>query len=155
MGFFTRIKHSSTSSSAASTPSNSGSTTPTTATPDPSSTILSSSPPPLTKAPSRLSLTKTLTWGKRSQEEKYRRRIASWEKEDQNEWAAPSARNYHKGRKLCKKDQDILRAFEWKVCRSSMEGGRSRSVFSGVSPGCSRMPSVDLERGEEEGLRRE
>lgn len=40
----------------------------------------------------------------------------------------------------------MLRAFEWKVCtegRESIDGGRSRSCFSGVSPGCSRMGSVD------------
>lgn len=37
----------------------------------------------------------------------------------------------------------MLRAFEWKVCRDSLDGGRSRSCFSGISPGCSRMGSVD------------
>ncbi|KAL5326395.1 hypothetical protein ACEPPN_004079 [Leptodophora sp. 'Broadleaf-Isolate-01'] len=144
MGIFNRTKRSSTSSSANSTAPNSGVTTPTAVDNLSTSPTSSTSPPfPLTKTPSRLGLTKTLTWGKRSKEDKQRRRIESWEKEDQNEWDAPTARNRH-GRKLCsKKEQEVLRAFEWKVCRDSMDGGRSRSCFSGVSPGCSRMGSVD------------
>ncbi|KAK0100481.1 hypothetical protein ONS95_008430 [Cadophora gregata] len=157
MGFFTRTKRSSTSSSAASTAPNSGITTPTaidnlTHSPTHHSTTTSShistSPTfPLSKTPSRLTLTKTLTWGKRSKEDKYRRRIESWEREDQNEWDAPTARPHGRRRKLgSKKEQEVLRAFEWKVCgegRDSIDGGKSRSCFSGVSPGCSRMGSVD------------
>ncbi|KAG4416104.1 hypothetical protein IFR04_010747 [Cadophora malorum] len=155
MGLFTRTKRSSTSSSAASTAPNSGITTPTAIdnlshSPTHTSHNHSTSPtfPPIQKTPSRLALTKTLTWGKKSKEDKHRRRIESWEREDQNEWDAPTARP-HGRRKLCsKKEQEVLRAFEWKVCvagegRESIDGGRSRSCFSGVSPGCSRMGSVD------------
>ncbi|KAH7417704.1 hypothetical protein BKA64DRAFT_306563 [Cadophora sp. MPI-SDFR-AT-0126] len=144
MGLFTRTKRSSTSSSAASTAPNSGITTPTAVdnlSHSPTHTSSGTSPPnfaPISKTPSRLTLTKTLTWGKRSKEDKYRRRIESWEREDQNEWDAPTARP-HGRRKLCsKKEQEVLRAFEWKVCtegRESIDGGRSRSCFSGVSPG--------------------
>ncbi|PVH82340.1 hypothetical protein DL98DRAFT_586679 [Cadophora sp. DSE1049] len=150
MGLFTRTKRSSTSSSAASTAPNSGITTPTAIdnlSHSPTHTTTGTSPtfPAITKTPSRLTLTKTLTWGKKSKEDKHRRRIESWEREDQNEWDAPTARP-HGRRKLCsKKEQEVLRAFEWKVCagRESIDGGRSRSCFSGVSPGCSRMGSVD------------
>ncbi|KAL2075015.1 hypothetical protein VTL71DRAFT_8795 [Oculimacula yallundae] len=164
MGLFTRTKRPSTSSSAASTAPNSGSTTPTTINTNTSTSTLSTSPPttlstsptsPLTKTSSRLSLTKTLTWGKKYKEDKYRRRIESWEREDENEWSAPTLR---KGRKIgSKKEQEVLRAFEWKVRRSSLEGGPSRSCFSGISPMCSRLGSMDIGRVElgSSGLARE
>jgi hypothetical protein len=90
-----------------------------------------------------------LTWGHRSsrKEEKERKKLEDWEKSDEAEW---------NGRKKpkSKQHQDLLRAFEWKFRegqgRSSMEGSGRRwsgwSMASGVSPGTSRMNSVDGER---------
>jgi hypothetical protein len=103
----------------------------------------------LTKTSSKLGLSKSLTWGNRSsrKEEKERKKLEDWEKSDQAEW---------NGRKKpkSKQHQDLLRAFEWKFRegqgRPSMEGGGRRwsgwSMASGVSPGTSRMNSVDGER---------
>jgi len=111
----------------------------------------------LSKTPSRLS--KTLTWGtnKKSREEreedKARKRLEDWEKKDEQEWREPSSRR--PGRKS-KPHQDLLRAFEWKFKegRKSLDGGAdggSRrwsawSAVSGVSPGTSRMNSLEGRR---------
>jgi hypothetical protein len=102
----------------------------------------------LTKTSTRLS--KTLTWNSKSskakQEEKAKKRLEDWEKRDEEEWKAPGTK--YPGRKS-KAHQDLLRAFEWK--RGSFEGSRAgegrrwslRSSFSGVSPGTSRVNSVE------------
>jgi hypothetical protein len=106
----------------------------------------------LTKTHSKLGLSKTLTWGHRSQrkEEKERKKLEDWEKNDEAEWDKPRAGRKEKS----KQHQDLLRAFEFKLGgegRPSLEGGRGRrwsgwSMGSGVSPGTSRMNSVDGER---------
>jgi hypothetical protein len=106
----------------------------------------------LTKTHSKLGLSKTLTWGNRShrKEEKEKKRLEDWEKNDEAEWDKPRAGRKEKS----KQHQDLLRAFEWKFRegRPSMEGvseGRKWSgwsIGSGVSPGTSRMNSVEVER---------
>jgi len=47
--------------------------------------------------------------------------------------------------KKSKAHQDLLRAFEWKLGegRKSIDGRKSGSFMSGISPGTSRMGSVD------------
>jgi hypothetical protein len=94
----------------------------------------------LTKTSSRLS--KTLTWGSKTDkaakgEAKRRKRIEKWEKEDGEAWVEPKTK--YPGRKS-KQHQDLLRSFEWKFGRKSIDG---RSMMSGVSPGASRVNSVD------------
>jgi len=76
-----------------------------------------------------------------AREESERKRLEEWEKNDLKEWSEPKGR---KGRK----HQDMLRAFEWSFGRkgsTDSSGGvrRSASIWSGVSPGTSRMGSVD------------
>ncbi|KAE9378680.1 hypothetical protein N431DRAFT_433791 [Stipitochalara longipes BDJ] len=101
----------------------------------------------LTKTSSRLGLSKTLTWGNRKEkrEEKERKRLEDWEKNDAAEW---NGRRKPKS----KQHQDLLRAFEWKFNAGGMEGAEGGrrwsgwSMASGVSPGTSRMNSVDGER---------
>lgn len=62
----------------------------------------------------------------------------------------PTARR--PGRKS-QKHQDVLRAFEWgfgaggKRGSGGEQGGRNGSVWSGVSPGNSRVGSVDVDDG--------
>jgi len=74
--------------------------------------------------------------------------LEDWEKSDEAEW---NGRRKPKS----KQHQDLLRTFEWKFRegRPSMEGAMAGgrrwsgwSVGSGVSPGTSRMNSVDGER---------
>jgi len=72
--------------------------------------------------------------------------LEDWERSDEQEWATPGTRR--PGRKN-KAHQDLLRGFEWKFNegRKSLEGQGRRwsawSVGSGVSPGTSRMNSVE------------
>jgi len=110
----------------------------------------SDAPPPpqltLTKTSSKLGLSKTLTWGSSRKKEKSResreKRLEDWEKQDEKEWVQP--KSTRPGKKS-KAHQDLLRAFEWKLKdgRKSIDGRRSGSFMSGISPGTSRMGSVD------------
>jgi len=127
-------------------------------TPPISTTNGSTTPTPsitLTKTSSRLS--KTLTWNtagrKEKKEEKARKKLEDWERRDEEEWRSPGVK--YPGRKS-KAHQDMLRAFEWKFREGrpsleNSEGARRRwsgwSSISGVSPGNSRMNSVDGDGG--------
>ncbi|KAK2630060.1 hypothetical protein QTJ16_000880 [Diplocarpon rosae] len=86
----------------------------------------------------------------RSAEEKQRRRIAAWQREDQNEWDAPTPRERYGAtgkRKLAgKAHQEALRAFEfrWRENRD----GRSewdRERERAVSPGCTDRRGLDMD----------
>jgi hypothetical protein len=135
--------YSTSSSSESSTPipsiPQSGTATPISSNPNAPPTIT------LTKTNTSNRLSKTLTWGrsaKLSPEEKERRKIEEWRKKDEEQWDMPSRRN---ARHKSKAHQDILRTFElrFKDVRASFEGRRSSSLFSGISPGQSRVNSVD------------
>ncbi|KAE8441232.1 hypothetical protein EG329_005596 [Mollisiaceae sp. DMI_Dod_QoI] len=102
-------------------------------------------------------LTRSLTWtnlnllDRRTKEEKMaekqQKRLEYWEQKDRDEWSTPEDGWRRAGaKKRCKQHQDLLRAFEWKFRegergRNSLEG--RRSVVSGISPGQSRVGSVD------------
>jgi hypothetical protein len=98
-----------------------------------------------TNSSNRLSLSKTLTWGRSSRltpEEKERKKLEEWRRKDAEAWnMAPKKPNKHKS----KAHQDLLRTFElrFKDVRASLEGRRPSSMFSGISPGQSRVNSVD------------
>jgi len=139
------------SSSTSSSSINTANATPTTTTPGALTPVPTSSgaPPPqltLTKTSSKLGLSKTLTWGSSRKKEKSResreKRLEDWEKHDEKEWVQP--KSTRPGKKS-KAHQDLLRAFEWKLKdgRKSIDGRRSGSFMSGISPGTSRMGSVD------------
>jgi len=86
-----------------------------------------------------------LTWGSRRKEKESdnrEKKLEEWEKSDEREWVQP---NSTRPGKKSKAHQDLLRAFEWKLKdgRKSIDGRRSGSVMSGISPGTSRMGSVD------------
>jgi hypothetical protein len=106
-------------------------------TPPSTSPTETASPITLTKTSTRLS--KKLTWRSDKSgaaEKKRQKREEDWEDWDRKTPIPDRKKGPH---------QDILRAFEFKW-RSSMDGGRrSGSIWSGsgVSPGCSRMGSVD------------
>jgi len=90
-------------------------------------------------------LSKTLTWGSRRKEKERdnrEKRLEEWEQHDEKEWVQPKAQ---RSGKKSKAHQDLLRAFEWKLKdgRKSIDGRRSGSMMSGISPGTSRMGSVD------------
>jgi hypothetical protein len=93
-------------------------------------------------------LSKTLTWGSSRKKEKSResreKKLEDWEKHDEKEWVQPKSTRPGKKSKV---HQDLLRAFEWKLKdgRKSIDGRRSGSFMSGISPGTSRMGSVDDE----------
>ncbi|KAI9050228.1 hypothetical protein LZ554_006367 [Drepanopeziza brunnea f. sp. 'monogermtubi'] len=124
----------------------------------------------LRKTTSMLGLSKSLNWGRgrknagssstgsagnnngsssRRAEERYRRKIQAWEREDRNEWDAPSSRGMGRGfgggpgRRA---HQEVLRAFAFERKNRPSIVRESESVFSGISPGCSRMNSFDEER---------
>jgi hypothetical protein len=135
---------SSTSSSESNTPipslPQSGSATPVPADPNYPPTIT------LTKTNTSSRLSKTLTWGRSSRltpEEKERKRIEEWQKKDAEAWDMPPSRRHTKHKS--KAHQDILRSFElrFRDVRASFEGRRPSSTFSGISPGQSRVNSVD------------
>ena len=99
----------------------------------------------LTKTSSKLGLSKTLTWGSRRKEkdrDSREKKLEEWEKSDEREWVQP--KSTRPGKKS-KAHQDLLRAFEWKLKdgRKSVDGRRSGSMMSGISPGTSRIGSVD------------
>jgi hypothetical protein len=114
----------------------------------PDSSPASSNTPPVTSAKIDTSsrLSKTLTWT--SRKNKREEKIERWEKYDQQEWKEPGELSA-KGQKN-RQYQDLLRSFGWKTSSASMEGRRSNSSWSGVSPGNSRMNSVT---GEQHGKR--
>lgn len=98
-----------------------------------------------------------MTWNtgrKEKKEEKARKKLEDWERRDEEEWRTPGVK--YPGRKS-KAHQDVLRAFEWKMrdgrpSVDSQGGGAKRrwsgwSSVSGISPGTSRMNSVDGEGG--------
>jgi len=138
------------SSSTSSSSTHTANATPTATTPGALTPVPTSSgvPPPqltLTKTSSKLGLSKTLTWGGRKKEksrESREKRLEEWEKSDEKEWVQP--KSTPPGKKS-KPHQDLLRAFEWKLKdgRKSVDGRRSGSMMSGISPGTSRMGSVD------------
>ncbi|EKD20308.1 uncharacterized protein L3040_007316 [Drepanopeziza brunnea f. sp. 'multigermtubi'] len=126
----------------------------------------------LRKTTSMLGLSKSLNWGRgrknggssstgsggnnngngsssRRAEERYRRKIQAWEREDRNEWDAPSSRGMGRGfgggpgRRA---HQEVLRAFAFERKNRPSIVRESESVFSGISPCCSRMNSFDEER---------
>ncbi|OWP06924.1 hypothetical protein B2J93_9522 [Marssonina coronariae] len=94
-------------------------TSPTSTTPDTTSPGPFSPPKRSTTAPQLRTHSSRLHFGwLRSSEERQRRRIAAWEREDQNEWDAPTPRERYSGggkRKLAgKAHQEALRAFEFR-----------------------------------------
>jgi len=127
-----------------------------------SSTPTPSNPPAITLTKTSSRLSKSLTWTSRknkpSKEEKDKKRLEEWEKKDEEEWKEPKTKYPERKSKA---HQDMLRAFEWKLPgRNSLEGGRPGEVrkrwsgwsgMSGVSPGTSRMNSVE---GDGLGVRR-
>ncbi|KUJ13108.1 uncharacterized protein LY89DRAFT_201964 [Mollisia scopiformis] len=156
----------SVSSSSGSSESNSGSRVPTAtntpgasgaATPTPSNCNSNATTPTITLTKTnnstRLSLTKTLTWSrdKRSKEEKMadkqRKRLEYWAEKDRDEWSTPEDGHKRSGnKKRSKQHQDMLRQFEFdfNARRRSMS-----SWISGISPGQTRVGSVDSTEGQQ------
>ncbi|CAL3964510.1 unnamed protein product [Diplocarpon coronariae] len=126
-------------------------TSPTSTTPDTTSPGPFSPPKRSTTAPQLRTHSSRLHFGwLRSSEERQRRRIAAWEREDQNEWDAPTPRERYSGggkRKLAgKAHQEALRAFEFRW-REDGDGpsGWDRERERAVSPRCTdrRRGAVD------------
>jgi len=97
----------------------------------------------LTKTTSGLSRIKTgITLDK---EEKYRRKVEEWRRRDEMEWEKPGkeARD-RRSRKWSKETGEALRGWEWSCeeARASLEGGRSGSIFSGISPCTTRVAAA-------------